>query len=55
MKKIIAIMALAAFACAATAGSDCCPSKNKDKGKESCPAQKGEKGSCPAGGDKKDA
>jgi hypothetical protein len=45
MKKIIAIMALAAFTCAATAGSDCCPSKGKDKGKDA-PVEK-------SGGEKK--
>ena len=42
------MMALVAFACAATAGSDCCPGKDKDK--QECPA-KGDK--CPAGGDQK--
>lgn len=45
MKKIIAILSLAVFACAAYAGSDCCPKKEKKE----CPSK--EAGKCPAGGD----
>ncbi|MCU0770169.1 MAG: hypothetical protein MUE94_00165 [Verrucomicrobia bacterium] len=48
MKKLIAMMALVAFACAATAGSDCCPGKAKEK--QDCPVKEGK---CPAGGDQK--
>jgi hypothetical protein len=48
MKKLIAMMAMMAFAFAATAGSDCCPSKAKDK--KDCPVKEGK---CPAGGDQK--
>ena len=48
MKKFIAIIALASFALAATAGSDCCPSQAGEK-KES-PTKDGQ---CPAGGDQK--
>ena len=48
MKKLIAIIALATFAMAATAGSDCCPSKAGEK--KECPAKDSK---CPAGGDQK--
>jgi len=45
MKKLIAILSVALFACAAYAGSDCCPGKEKKE----CPSK--EAGKCPAGGD----
>lgn len=45
MKKLIVILSVALFACAAYAGSDCCPGKEKKE----CPSK--EAGKCPAGGD----
>ncbi|MGW8179829.1 MAG: hypothetical protein ACWGQW_13875 [bacterium] len=48
MKKLIAIIMLATFAMAATAGSDCCPSKASEK--KDCPTKDSK---CPAGGDQK--